>query len=239
MKKILIPLIAITIVNNSFGFIVHDPATCAQVINNGTTSILQLNTATRELSTVNNTLALAEQNSQMLNISNWSDISNLITTINAAANMAQSMTWATSDAVWNFAQLFPGDSKTANYLEEMSMRSSGTLSTFRGNLGAVQGLGNALTEFKSTLTHLNQAQGFVQGHLSAAEQGNQIQGNILNTEQSILMSQMSAASDASAFYAYQVQEKQIEVESNKRFISGIDKIDPNYKNEGQGAIPNI
>ena len=239
MKKYILIIVAIICVQSMYAEIVFDPTTCAEVISNGVTAVNQLNTATNELSTVTSTLELAQQNSQMLNVSNWSDISTLITTINAAASMAQSMTWATTDAVNNFAQLFPGDSKTNQYLQDMTRRSTGAISTFKGNLSAVQGLGNALQEYKDTLSKIAQAQGLVQGHLSSAEQSNQIQGNMLNTQQSMLMTQMSASSDASAYYAYQVQQRQIEIESDQRFMSGIDKIDPNYKNDGQGSIPGI
>ena len=239
MKKYILILVAIICVQSMYAEIVFDPTTCAEVISNGVTAVNQLNTATNELSTVTNTLELAQQNSQMLNVSNWSDISTLITTINAAASMAQSMTWATTDAVNNFAQLFPGDSKTNQYLQDMTRRSTGAISTFKGNLSAVQGLGNALQEYKNTLTKIAEAQGLVQGHLSAAEQSNQIQGNILNTQQSMLMSQMSASSDASAYYAYEIQQKQIEIDSDQRFLSGVDKINPNYQNNGQGSIPGI
>ena len=239
MKKYILIIITIICVQSMYAEIVFDPTTCSEVISNGITAVNQLNTATNELSTVTSTLELAQQNSQMLNVSNWSDISSLVTSINAAASLAQSMTWATTDAVNNFAQLFPGDSKTNQYLQDMTRRTTGAISTFKGNLSAVQGLGNALQEYKNTLTKIAEAQGLVQGHLSAAEQSNQIQGNILNTQQSMLMSQMSASSDASAYYAYEIQQKQIEIDSDQRFLSGIDNINPNYQNNGQGSIPGI
>lgn len=218
--------------------IVYDPTSCMQIINNGATATQQLNTATNELSTLNTTYNLAVQNSQSLQVNNWNDVSQLITETNAMASVPQSMTWATANAVGTFTQLFPGDNKTTQYLNDITQRSTGAINTFKGSLAAVQNLGNALNDYKAVLAKIQGAQSAVQGHESSAEQSNQIQGNILNTLQSTQMSEMSAASSATTYYAYEVQQKQIETESNQRFLSN-GNIDPTYKNEGTGEIPSL
>lgn len=218
--------------------IVYDPTSCLQILNNGAIATQQLNTATNELNTLNTTYDLAVQNSQKLEINNWNDVSELITKTNTVASVPQSMTWATTNAVGTFAQLFPGDNKTNQYLNDITQRSTGAINTFKGSLSAVQNLGNALNDYKEVLSKIQRAQSAVQGHESSAEQSNQIQGNILNTLQATQMSEMSAASSATTYYAYEVQQKQLEAQSNQRFLSN-GNIDPTYKNEGTGEIPGI
>lgn len=218
--------------------IVYDPTSCMEIINNGATAVQQLNTETNQLGTLNSTLSLAEQNSQALQLSNWNDASTLITEVNAVASVPQSMTWATTNAMGTFTQLFPGNNQTTQYLQDITNRSTGAINTFKGSLSAVQSLGNAINDYKATLQRIQQAQESVQGHLSAAEQSNQIQGNTLNTLQSMQMTEMSAASSANTFYAYQVQQKQIENQSNQRFLSNAN-INPIYQDNGTGNIPSL
>ena len=240
-KKVFIAigLITLQLIIAAVGMEVHDSAAIAGILATSQTATQQLNISTSQLGTLNDTYSLATQNSQALQVNNWNDISTLISEINAVANIPSSMTWAASSAVGTFTQLFPGDNKVTNYLNDMTQRTSGAINTFRGNLSAVQGLGDALNDYKTTLTRIQQAQSGVQGHLSAAEQSNQIQGNMLNAQQSLLMSQMAASSDASAYYAYEVQQKQTEIQSAKRFLTTSTPIDPTYKNEGTGDIPGM
>lgn len=240
-KKVFIAagLIILQSIVTAEGMEVHDSAAIVGILATSQSAAQQVGIATDQLGTLNDTYKLATQNSQALQVNNWNDISTLISEINAIASIPSSMTWATSSAVGTFTQLFPGDNKVTNYLNDMTQRTSGAINTFRGNLSAVQGLGDALNDYKATLTRIQQAQIGVQGHLSAAEQSNQIQGNMLNAQQSLLMTQMAASSNASAYYAYEVQQKQTEVQSDRRFLTTTTPIDPTYKNEGTGDIPGM
>lgn len=239
MKKYFLAITALICVQSINAMIVHDPVTCLQVLNNGLTAVNQLNVTKKELSTVTSTLDLAQQNSQSLQTENWNDISQLISELNSVASVPQSMSWATANSVETFSQLFPGVSTTSNYLTDLTARSTGAISTFRANLATVQGLGQALDSYKNTLQRIVQAQSGVQGHLSASEQSNQIQGNILNEQEKENMLLMAQESNTSAFYAYQVQQKQAEIDAVKLFVNNSTSQSADYNSGGQGLIPTL
>ncbi len=237
IKGIILILLMIGTFSTFASGIVFDPTNYQQAIQNGATAISSLNTSTKTLDSMSNTLELAKKNSQGLGISNWSDVSDKISEINGAADIANSMTFATSSAVNTFDQLFPGDAETGikDYTQIMTQRSFGVLNTLKGNLSAVQGLGNSIKEYGSTLKKLNQAQGKVSGHESAQEQSNQIQGNILNNQQFAIQSALATGSNQAAYYAFRVQQSQEDINNQKKFLGNF-KGSSEYKDNGQGAI---
>ncbi len=219
------------------GEIVFDPTVFEQLVQSAATATSTLSATTNIASSTGGSLALAAKNSAALGINNWQDASTIISQVNSAANVASSMTYAASDSVDTFNQLFPGKSSVSdNFTDTSLQRTTGVLNTLRGNLSAVQNLGDAITQYEQTLKALFAAQSMVMGQEAAAEQSNQIQGNMLNTLQMMLQSQLAMSGSQNAYMGYMTQQSEDNVQSQEEFLGNYSG-NTNYKDNGQGMIP--
>ena len=126
-----------------------------------------------------------------------------------------------------------------NFLDNMNARTSTVLNTVQGSIQSAVETGSQIEDIVSVINSMRSSAQGVQGQLQAQQETNQLQGEMLNQVALLRQANLEMMGNQAAFEAYEVQMKQTEVNSTKKFLNTTDLPSPVYADNGQGDIKTV